>query len=511
MNIYKTKRYDSVFSPAITFTTQTNKVTGVKISCNGSSYSSTDMQVSATVGDTVSMSYSVYGVGTYNTTATWNTGSTESTITVKPTAAGTYTYKATAVADTSVSSYIVTVVVSAATPTVSSVGISYNGSTLSASTQYTTTVGNTVTLGYVVNGTEGISTVGTWYDNGTATTNTSSSRSITYTTAGTYTYYAVSNADTTKHSYTATVVVTDNKVPVTGITMQYSTDGGSTFNAIPSSTNINVYQNSSLQFKYIISPSNATDATAIWTDKNGQSVGTTQIITADTGTTGTHTYAATSNSDSTISVTVQYTVALTPTVTGVDISYNGTTLTANTEYNATVGDTVSLGYTVNGTGDISNSATWYDDNLNTKNTSNPRSITFTYDATYSYLVRPVQDTTKHSYVVTVNVASVAPTVTGLTTTASVNGTQAATDGGTIIIAKGTDVSLAATVTGTGSFDNTVTWKVTNANGDVLSTLTDNPSTLTTESSWSVGTYTITCTSNGDTSVTKTMTMIITAS
>ena len=287
--------------------------------------------------------------------------------------------------------------------------------------------------------------------------------------------------------------------------MQYSTDGGSTFNAIPSSTNINVYQNSSLQFKYIISPSNATDATAIWTDKNGQSVGTTQIITADTSTTGTHTYAATSNSDSTISVTVQYTVEITPTVTGVDISYNGTTLTTNTTYNANVGDTVSLGYTVNGTGAISKIAKWRDKNTITTDTSNPRSITFTTAGTYTYDV-VVTDAFVSSYAVTVKVTSVTPTVTGLTTTASVNGTQAATDGGTLIIALATDVSLAATVTGTGSFDNTVTWKVTNANGDVLSTLTDNPSTLTTESSWSVGTYTITCTSNGDTSVTKTMTM-----
>ena len=292
--------------------------------------------------------------------------------------------------------------------------------------------------------------------------------------------------------------------------MQYSTDGGSTFNAIPSSTNINVYQNSSLQFKYIISPSNATDATAIWTDKNGQSVGTTQIITADTGTTGTHTYAATSNSDSTISVTVQYTVALTPTVTGVDISYNGTTLTTNTTYNANVGDTVSLGYTVNGTGAISKIAKWRDKNTITTDTSNPRSITFTTAGTYTYDV-VVTDAFVSSYAVTIEVTSVTPTVTGLTTTASVNGTQVATNGGTFTIAQATDVSLAATVTGTGSFDNTVTWKVTNANGDVLSTLTDNPSTLATESSWSAGTYTITCTSNGDTSVTKTMTMIITAS
>ena len=687
MNTYKIKRYDGQFSPAITFTTQTNKVTGVKISCNGSSYSSTDMQVSATVGDTVSMSYSVYGVGTYNTTATWNTGSTESTITVKPTAAGTYTYKATSVGDTSIISptitltvtesvvtsvtavtltrngatvsadeqvevnigesvtfnyavigtgsynttakwstdnttssekyitfstagtYVVyatsvgdstkvspkcTIVVKENTGTVSGVTLykngvaltenttvsvikgssmtlsytvsgtgNYNtnamwqddsstttprtitfnkvetysyrvesvqdntiysytltvdiknpvdevqilkdGTKLTSNTQYTATVGDTISLSYVVAGLLETTTA-TWSDNGSTTTH----RSITYTTAGTYTYYAVSNADTTKHSYTATVVVTDNKVPVTGITMQYSTDGGSTFNAIPSSTNINVYQNSSLQFKYIISPSNATDATAIWTDKNGQSVGTTQIITADTSTTGTHTYAATSNSDSTISVTVQYTVEITPTVTGVDISYNGTTLTTNTTYNANVGDTVSLGYTVNGTGAISKIAKWRDNNTITTDTSNPRSITFTTAGTYTYDV-VVTDAFVSSYAVTIKVTSVTPTVTGLTTTASVNGTQVATNGRTFTIAQATDVSLAATVTGTGSFDNTVTWKVTNANGDVLSTLTDNPSTLTTESSWSAGKYTITCTSNGGTSVTKTMTMIITAS
>lgn len=113
MNTYKIKSYDyGQFSPAITFNiAYSNKVTGVKISCNGSSYSSTDMQVSATVGDTVSMSYSVYGVGTYNTTATWNTGSTESTITVKPTAAGTYTYKATSVGDTSIISPTITLTV----------------------------------------------------------------------------------------------------------------------------------------------------------------------------------------------------------------------------------------------------------------------------------------------------------------------------------------------------------------------------------------------------------------
>mgnify|MGYP003603477651 CR=1 FL=1 len=185
-------------------------------------------------------------------------------------------------------------------------------------------------------------------------------------------------------------------------------------------------------------------------------------------------------------------------------------MTTNTTYNANVGDTVSLGYTVNGTGAISKIAKWRDKNTITTDTSNPRSITFTTAGTYTYDV-VVTDAFVSSYAVTVKVTSVTPTVTGLTTTASVYDAWLAADGGAFTIAPATDVSLAATVTGTGSFDNTVTWKVTNANGDVLSTLTDNPSTLTTESSWSAGTYTITCTSNGDTSVTKTMTMIITAS
>ena len=237
--------------------------------------------------------------------------------------------------------------------------------------------------------------------------------------------------------------------------MQYSTDGGSTFNAIPSSTNINVYQNSSLQFKYIISPSNATDATAIWTDKNGQSVGTTQIITADTSTTGTHTYAATSNSDSTISVTVQYTVALTPTVTGVDISYNGTTLTTNTTYNANVGDTVSLGYTVNGTGAISKIAKWRDKNTITTDTSNPRSITFTTAGTYTYDV-VVTDAFVSSYAVTIKVTSVTPTITGITMQyKKTTDTTWTNVGDTIVnLAANTAYDFQGVVTGTGSFDST---------------------------------------------------------
>ena len=241
--------------------------------------------------------------------------------------------------------------------------------------------------------------------------------------------------------------------------MQYSTDGGSTFNAIPSSTNINVYQNSSLQFKYIISPSNATDATAIWTDKNGQSVGTTQIITADTGTTGTHTYAATSNSDSTISVTVQYTVALTPTVTGVDISYNGTTLTTNKTYNANVGDTVSLGYTVNGTGAISKIAKWRDNNKITTDTSNPRSITFTTAGTYTYDV-VVTDAFVSSYTVTV-IVSASPTssVSDVAISAeggSLAGTDATADT-TYTVYVGDDISVSYQVKGTNLTSSEAYW------------------------------------------------------
>ena len=587
MNIYKTKRYDGVFSPAVTFTTQTNKVTGVKITCNGSSYSSTDMQVNATVGDTVSMSYSVYGVGTYNTTATWNTGSTESTITVKPTTAGTYTYKATSVGDTSIISPTITLIVTESVVTsVTAVTLTRNGATVSADEQVEVNIGESVTFNYAVIGTGSYNTTAKWSTDNT----TSSEKYITFSTAGTYVVYATSVGDSTKVSPKCTIVVKENTGTVSGVTLYKNGV------ALTENTTVSVIKGSSMTLSYTVSGTGNYNTNAMWQDdsstttprtitfnkvetysyrvesvqdntiysytltvdiknpvdevqilKDGTKLTSNTQYTATVGdtislsyvvaglsetttatwsdngstttprsitytTAGTYTYKATAVADTSVSsyaVTVVVSAA-TPTVTGVDISYNGTTLTTNTTYNANVGDTVSLGYTVNGTGAISKIAKWRDKNTITTDTSNPRSITFTTAGTYTYDV-VVTDAFVSSYAVTVKVTSVTPTVTGLTTTASVNGTQAATDGGTIIIALATDVSLAATVTGTGSFDNTVTWKVTNANGDVLSTLTDNPSTLTTESSWSAGTYTITCTSNGDTSVTKTMTMIITAS
>ena len=587
MNIYKTKRYDSVFSPAITFTTQTNKVTGVKISCNGSSYSSTDMQVSATVGDTVSMSYSVYGVGTYNTTAAWNTGSTESTITVKPTAAGTYTYKATSVGDTSIISPTITLTVTESVVTsVTAVTLTRNGATVSADEQVEVNIGESVTFNYAVIGTGSYNTTAKWSTDNT----TSSEKYITFSTAGTYVVYATSVGDSTKVSPKCTIVVKENTGTVSGVTLYKNGV------ALTENTTVSVIKGSSMTLSYTVSGTGNYNTNAMWQDdsstttprtitfnkvetysyrvesvqdntiysytltvdiknpvdevqilKDGTKLTSNTQYTATVGdtislsyvvaglsetttatwsdngstttprsitytTAGTYTYKATAVADTSVSsyiVTVVVSAA-TPTVSSVDISYNGTTLKTNTTYNANVGDTVSLGYTVNGTGAISKIAKWRDKNTITTDTSNPRSITFTTAGTYTYDV-VVTDAFVSSYAVTIKVTSVTPTVTGLTTTASVNGTQVATNGRTFTIAQATDVSLAATVTGTGSFDNTVTWKVTNANGNVLSTLTDNPSTLTTESSWSAGTYTITCTSNGDTSVTKTMTMIITAS
>ena len=494
MNIYKTKRYDGVFSPAITFTTQTNKVTGVKISCNGSSYSSTDMQVSATVGDTVSMSYSVYGVGTYNTTATWNTGSTESTITVKPTAAGTYTYKATSVGDTSIISPTITLTVTESVVTsVTAVTLTRNGATVSADEQVEVNIGESVTFNYAVIGTGSYNTTAKWSTDNT----TSSEKYITFSTAGTYVVYATSVGDSTKVSPKCTIVVKENTGTVSGVTLYKNGV------ALTENTTVSVIKGSSMTLSYTVSGTGNYNTNAMWQDDSS----TTTPRTITFNKVETYSYRVESVQDNTIySYTLTVVVsAATPTVTGVDISYNGSTLTTNTTYNANVGDTVSLGYTVNGTGAISKIAKWRDNNTITTDTSNPRSITFTTAGTYTYDV-VVTDAFVSSYTVTIKVTSVTPTVTGLTTTASVNGKQVATNYGTFIIAQDTDVSLAATVTGTGSFDNTVAWKVTNANGDVLSTLTDNPSTLTTESSWSDGTYTITCTSNGNTSVTKTMTM-----
>ena len=531
MNIYKTKRYDGVFSPAITFTTQTNKVTGVKISCNGSSYSSTDMQVSATVGDTVSMSYSVYGVGTYNTTATWNTGSTESTITVKPTAAGTYTYKATSVGDTSIISPTITLTVTESVVTsVTAVTLTRNGATVSADEQVEVNIGESVTFNYAVIGTGSYNTTAKWSTDNT----TSSEKYITFSTAGTYVVYATSVGDSTKVSPKCTIVVKENTGTVSGVTLYKNGV------ALTENTTVSVIKGSSMTLSYTVSGTGNYNTNAMWQDdsstttprtitfnkvetysyrvesvqdntiysytltvdiknpvdevqilKDGTKLTSNTQYTATVGdtislsyvvaglsetttatwsdngstttprsitytTAGTYTYKATAVADTSVSsyiVTVVVSAA-TPTVSSVDISYNGTTLTTNTTYNANVGDTVSLGYTVNGTGAISKIAKWRDKNTITTDTSNPRSITFTTAGTYTYDV-VVTDAFVSSYAVTIVV------VEKTTITAINMQYKKATDttwtnaGDTIVnLAANTAYNFQGVVTGTGSFDST---------------------------------------------------------
>jgi hypothetical protein len=150
------------------------------------------------------MSYSVYGVGTYNTTATWNTGSTESTITVKPTAAGTYTYKATSVGDTSIISPTITLTVTESVVTsVTAVTLTRNGATVSADEQVEVNIGESVTFNYAVIGTGSYNTTAKWSTDNT----TSSEKYITFSTAGTYVVYATSVGDSTKVSPKCTIVV----------------------------------------------------------------------------------------------------------------------------------------------------------------------------------------------------------------------------------------------------------------------------------------------------------------
>ena len=532
MNIYKTKRYDGVFSSAITFTTQTNKVTGVKISCNGSSYSSTDMQVSATVGDTVSMSYSVYGVGTYNTTATWNTGSTESTITVKPTAAGTYTYKATSVGDTSIISPTITLTVTESVVTsVTAVTLTRNGATVSADEQVEVNIGESVTFNYAVIGTGSYNTTAKWSTDNT----TSSEKYITFSTAGTYVVYATSVGDSTKVSPKCTIVVKENTGTVSGVTLYKNGV------ALTENTTVSVIKGSSMTLSYTVSGTGNYNTNAMWQDdsstttprtitfnkvetysyrvesvqdntiysytltvdiknpvdevqilKDGTKLTSNTQYTATVGdtislsyvvaglsetttatwsdngstttprsitytTAGTYTYKATAVADTSVSsyiVTVVVSAA-TPTVTGVDISYNGTTLTTNTTYNANVGDTVSLGYTVNGTGAISKIAKWRDKNTITTDTSNPRSITFTTAGTYTYDV-VVTDAFVSSYAVTIKVTSVTPTITGITMQyKKTTDTTWTNVGDTIVnLAANTAYDFQGVVTGTGSFDST---------------------------------------------------------
>lgn len=460
MNIYKTKRYDGVFSPAITFTTQTNKVTGVKISCNGSSYSSTDMQVSATVGDTVSMSYSVYGVGTYNTTATWNTGSTESTITVKPTAAGTYTYKATSVGDTSIISPTITLTVTESVVTsVTAVTLTRNGATVSADEQVEVNIGESVTFNYAVIGTGSYNTTAKWSTDNT----TSSEKYITFSTAGTYVVYATSVGDSTKVSPKCTIVVKENTGTVSGVTLYKNGV------ALTENTTVSVIKGSSMTLSYTVSGTGNYNTNAMWQDDSS----TTTPRTITFNKVETYSYRVESVQDNTI-YSYTLTVDIKNPVDEVQILKDGTKLTSNTQYTATVGDTISLSYVVAGLSETT-TATWSDNG----STTTPRSITYTTAGTYTYKATAVADTSVSSYIVTVVVSAATPTVTGVDI--SYNGTTLKTNT-TYNANVGDTVSLGYTVNGTGAISKIAKWRDKNT----ITTDTSNPRSITFTTA---GTYT----------------------
>ena len=460
MNIYKTKRYDGVFSPAVTFTTQTNKVTGVKISCNGSSYSSTDMQVSATVGDTVSMSYSVYGVGTYNTTATWNTGSTESTITVKPTAAGTYTYKATSVGDTSIISPTITLTVTESVVTsVTAVTLTRNGATVSADEQVEVNIGESVTFNYAVIGTGSYNTTAKWSTDNT----TSSEKYITFSTAGTYVVYATSVGDSTKVSPKCTIVVKENTGTVSGVTLYKNGV------ALTENTTVSVIKGSSMTLSYTVSGTGNYNTNAMWQDDSS----TTTPRTITFNKVETYSYRVESVQDNTI-YSYTLTVDIKNPVDEVQILKDGTKLTSNTQYTATVGDTISLSYVVAGLSETT-TATWSDNG----STTTPRSITYTTAGTYTYKATAVADTSVSSYIVTVVVSAATPTVTGVDI--SYNGTTLKTNT-TYNANVGDTVSLGYTVNGTGAISKIAKWRDKNT----ITTDTSNPRSITFTTA---GTYT----------------------
>ncbi|MGN1060954.1 MAG: Ig-like domain-containing protein, partial [Candidatus Coproplasma sp.] len=155
---------------------------------------------------------------------------------------------------------------------------------------------------------------------------------------------------------------------------------------------------------------------------------------------------------------------------------------------ATVGDTITLSATVNGTGDYDDAVTWAITEGSGVATLSGNTLTVNAAGTVKVQATAVGDSTVKSNIIIITVQSAStpepetPTVTGIVATAS---KTMATVGDTI--------TLSATVNGTGDYDDAVTWAITEGSG--VATLSGNTLTVN-----AAGTVKVQATAVGDSTV-----------
>ncbi|TCL59868.1 Ig-like protein group 2 [Kineothrix alysoides] len=309
-------------------------------------------------------------------------------------------------------------------------------------------------------------------------------------TASTLTVTAISTADNTKSgTSTVTVTASDTSPTVTNVKITPAT--------------ISVQKGSSYTFAAVVEGTNDPSQSVKWeiTGKNSADTtinNTTGVLSvASDENSDTLTVTATSDADTSISGTATVTVTNVPaTVTSVTI--------APKPVSATTDSAISFSATIVGINNPSQAVEWSVSGNNSSGTtiSNMGVLTIAADETATALaVTAVSDIDNSKFdTVTVDITTISPpaaTVSDVTITPD-----------NVTITKGTTFSFSASVTGTNSPSQTVTWAVYGNSSS--STIINDSGALAVAADETAATLTVTATSAADNAVSDTATVTVAA-
>lgn len=337
-------------------------------------------------------------------------------------------------------------------------------------------IGATVTLSSQVVALNGALTTVIWSssDPSKATVNAGV---VTGVAVGTVTITATSTADTSKKG-TATITVTASTPAPTITAVSLSPDTANL--TVGGSTTLTATVTGTGSFNNAVTWSSSDDSKATVSNSGQVSALAAGSVTI------TATSVADTSKKGSATITISAVTPPPPTITAVSVSPD----TAN----LTVGGSTTLSATVTGTGSFDNAVTWSTSDSAKATVSNTGGVSALAVGTVTITATSVADSSK-SGSATITISAVTPpppTISGVslnpdTATLAVNATQ----------------QFSATVSGTGAFDQSVTW----ASSDIT-VATVNASGLVTAKA--PGTTTITATSVADTSKSDTATVTVTA-
>jgi uncharacterized protein YjdB len=414
---------------------------------------------SITTGQTAQAKVEVSGTGSFNGDVTWSVspssiGTISSTGLFTAATTGMATITATSVEDPTKSGSA-TVTVGAAAPTITSVTVTLNPSTITTAqtTQATATVA----------GTGSYSSGVTWSVSGTAGGTVSSAGVFTPAGTGTATITATSTEDTTK-SGSAQVTVTAPPPTITSVSVTMSATSITTAQTSQGTATVAGTGAYSSGVTWSVSPSTIGSI-------SGMGLFTPAMA-------GTATITATSTEDTTKSGSAQVTVNPVAAITSVTVSVAPSSINTSQTAQATA--------TVQGVGAYSSTVTWTVGPSGIGAISNTGLFTPASAGTATITATSTEDFTKYGSA-QVTVTAAAPTITGVTVTPS-----------TATI--GTTQQFTANVSGTGAYNHSVTWAVSGPSGWTGSIGSIGSSGLYMTPYPAPATVTVTATSVGDTSV-----------